>query len=205
MLEAAAISILTKALDFLFGEGSKILEERRERRKAQLEAEKPEAESTAAQTKETQPPDVTQQEATRPDTEGPIAQAAPKAGTADVVQQQAEKPSAETTTVQPTTEVGTSDVIQSKADALSALVDETAWRDSESEIRHLMSLLEIHTRNYHHAKEQYAKWGSALVPPVVLNTLIEEEDAVASTLKDLQVVLSKVYAKEIVFPRGEQK
>ena len=35
MLETMTIPILLKAVEFLFGEGSNILEERRERRKAQ--------------------------------------------------------------------------------------------------------------------------------------------------------------------------
>ena len=41
MIEAVTIPILMKAVDFLFNEeGSKILQERRERRKAELEAQK---------------------------------------------------------------------------------------------------------------------------------------------------------------------
>jgi len=178
MLEVVAIPILTKAIDFIFGEGSKILEERRERRKAKQEAEKSEAESAATQIIEAQ--------------------------TSNVAQQEVEKPDAESVTTQPATGIETPNVIQSKEDALSIPVDATTWRNSEAEIKHLVSLLEIHTRNYYHAKEQYAKWGSALVPPIVVNSLIEEEDAVATTMKDLQTALSKVCAKKVAIPEIEQ-
>ena len=44
-----------------------------------------------------------------------------------------------------------------------------------------MSLLEIHSRNYRLAKMQYAKWGSGFVPPIILNNLIEEEEAILET------------------------
>ena len=48
MIETVTIPLLLKAVDFLFEEGSKILEERRERRKAQ-QGEKPQAKEVAAQ------------------------------------------------------------------------------------------------------------------------------------------------------------
>ena len=174
MLEVVAIPILMKAVDFIFGEGSKILAERRERRKSEREAKKPETDTAAAQISDTQ--------------------------ASSVAQQEVEKPGVESVTTQPATGMEIPNVIQSKEDALSMPIDETVWRDSEAEVKHLMSLLEIHTRNYYHAQEQYAKWGSALVPPIVVNTLTEEENAVADTMKELQAALSKVYAKRIVVP-----
>jgi len=63
--------------------------------------------------------------------------------------------------------------------------------------------MEIYTRNYHLAKEQYAKWGSALVPPVILHNLEEAEDAVAKTTRKLQALLVNVYGKPIFVPELE--
>jgi hypothetical protein len=95
-------------------------------------------------------------------------------------------------------EVKVSDAIDTKEVAMSQRISESVWLNSEAKIKHLMSLLEIHTRNYYLAKEQYAKWGSALVPPVIVNNLTESEDAVAETMKALQVELGKVYGKKVI-------
>jgi hypothetical protein len=153
MIETFSIPILVKAVDFLFEEGSKILQERRERRKAEQEVDKakPEIVSTLP------------------------------SGKADV-----------------------GDAITSREVILSQQIPKSVWLDSEAEIEHLMTLSKIHTRNYHLAKEQYAKWGSALVPPIIVNNLIEAEDAVATTMKDLQLALAKVYGKQVIVPEVEQ-
>lgn len=153
MLDPVAIPILTQVLTFLFGEGSKILQERRERRKAQQEVERPEPQSAPAQPAPTH----------------------------------------------------AANALQSKEAVLSAPLDTTAWRNSEADIKHLMSLLEIYTRNYYLAREQYAKWGSALVPPIIVNNLIEAEDAVRKTMQDLQAILSKVYAQKVTVSAIEQE
>jgi hypothetical protein len=63
--------------------------------------------------------------------------------------------------------------------------------------------MEIYTRNYHLAREQYAKWGSALVPQVVVHNLEEAEDAVAETMREIQELLVKVYGKPIIVPELE--
>ncbi len=152
MLETVAIPILLKAVDFLFGEGSKILEERRKSRKAEQEV------------MEEQPRD---------------------------------SPSFPSTIQPPST-------IRSKEDALRQPVVENIWLDSEANIKHLLSLLEIHTRNYRLAKEQFAKWGSALVPPVIVSNLAETENEIAETTKELQAILSKVYGKKVTAPEVEQ-
>jgi hypothetical protein len=47
------------------------------------------------------------------------------------------------------------------------------------------------------AKEQYAKWGSALVPPIIVSNMNEAENSMLETIKQLETVLSKVYKKEI--------
>ena len=122
MIETLQIPILLKAIDFIFEEGRKILEERRERRKNDnsSKSESPEPEKT-----------------------DPAA-------------------------VQKQTEV--------KQDLLASKIDENIWQNHEQEVQHLVRLLETYSRNYYIAKEQYAKWGSALVPPIIMHNLTEAED-----------------------------
>lgn len=143
MIDAVQIPILLKAIDFVFDEGRRILEERRERRKAQ-----------AAET-----------------------QAAPEEKETRVI------PAEQAETL--------------KKDLSAAKIDEILWQNHEAEIRHLVALLETYSRNYHLSKEQYAKWGSALVPPIIMHNLTEAENAVLNTLKQLEAALSKVYKKDV--------
>ncbi len=145
MLDAFELPVLLKAIDFLFDEGRKILEERRERRKAK--------DAPADQAEEIQP----------------------KAESLPAPEVKAEV----------------------KQDLVSAKVDEIVWKNHEAEVQHLVRLLETYSRNYHIAKEQYAKWGSALVPPIIVHNMSEAEDAMIETIKQLEAVLSKVYNKDI--------
>jgi len=157
MLEPLQIPILLKAIDFLFEEGRKILDERRERRKMGET-------SAAASTGQTPPPAE----------ELPPAEATP----------------------------GKEQVRQ---ELLNSRIDEIRWQDHEMEVQHLVRLLETYSRNYHLASEQYAKWGSALVPPIIAHNLTEAENAVAETLKKLETVLSKVYQKDIKTTPSESR
>lgn len=152
MIETVQIPILLKAIDFLFEEGRKILEERRERRKS----------ARAAQSGET-------------DREPDPALPAPEAESLPVPE--------------PKPEV--------KQDLLASKIDELLWKNHEAEVKHLVNLLESHTKNYYILKEQYAKWGSALVPPVILLQLEEKENSILETRRQLENVLSKVYQKDI--------
>jgi hypothetical protein len=145
MIDPVQLPILLKAIDFVFEEGRKILEERRERRKAQENPPKAEIQET--------PDEVTAVE----------------------VEQKKEL----------------------KLDLLASKIDEILWQNHEAEVQHLVRLLETYTRNYQLAKEQYAKWGSALVPPIIVNNMNEAENSVLETIKQLEAVLSKVYRKEI--------
>ena len=149
MLETIQIPILLKAIDFVFEEGQRILEERRARRKAE-EASAPSVEQEPA--KESTP-----------------------------VEEPKKEPAAETV----------------KQDLVASKIDELLWRDHEEEVQHQVRLLETYTRNYQLAKEQYAKWGSALVPPVILHNLTEAENSVVETTQKLEAILSKVYQKDI--------
>jgi hypothetical protein len=144
MLEAAQVSILAKAIDFIFEQGRLILQERRERRKA-----------------------------SSPSTSAP----APDGDSAP-----ADEPpfSAELT----------------KAEALRAPIRLTSWSVREAEVKHLVSLLEIQARNYWLAKEQYARWGSALVPPVIVSNLEEAENSVSETTDRLNTIIADLYKEK---------
>jgi hypothetical protein len=150
MLETVSIPILLKAVEFLFDEGKKILDERRERRKAQNTAIEEKTEPT------------------------PIKNSSPE-----------EAPKIE--------------VIKSQDVAMAMPIPESVWAESEAKVKHLMALLDIYTKNYYLAKEAYAKWGSSLVPPIIIHNLSEAEDGVAKTTYELQSVLSKAYGKRIEF------
>ena len=145
MLDPLQLPILLKAIDFVFDEGRKILQERRERRKASQNA--PKEDSSELET--------------------------------EVAVLEPEK---------------AREIIQ---DLQSSKVDEYIWLDHESEVQHLTRLLETHSRNYHLTKEQYAKWGSALVPPIIVHNMTEAENAMMDTLGKLETVLSKVYGRDI--------
>jgi hypothetical protein len=147
-MDPVVAPILLKTIDWLFGEGSKILQERRERRKSSQE-----------------------QDSSRPQTIPPVS-STPR----------------------------TNDVINSKESALETPILPSVWVNSEPQIRHLLSLLEIQTRNYRLAKEQYAKWGSALVPPIITHNLNEAEDQIATIMKQLQIALNAVYGKKVNIP-----
>ena len=145
MLDPIQIPILLKAIDFIFEEGRKILEERRERRRISAPAD---------------------------------TGAAPE----------------------PAEEISPAEVLENnqiKQDLLGSKIDEIRWQNHELEVQHLVRLLETYSRNYHLASEQYAKWGSALVPPIIVHNMTEAENSMVETLKKLEDVLSKVYEKDI--------
>lgn len=145
MIETLHIPILLKAIDFVFDEGRKILDERRERRKSREGAPTEEPGQAAEQ----------------------------------VVAEE----------VQATDEI--------KQDLLASKIDEIRWKNHEGEVQHLVRLLETYSRNYQLSREQYAKWGSALVPPIIVSNMTEAENAMLETIKKLEDTLSKVYEKDI--------
>lgn len=145
MLDPVQIPILLKAIDFVFEEGRKILEERRERRKLN-------------------------------DSPSPT---------------EPQKPPEEVTPVKAV------QIQEVKQDLLASKIDDLLWRNHEEEVQHLVRLLETYSRNYHLAKEQYAKWGDALVPPIIVHNMTGAENSMIETLQRLETVLSKVYKKDI--------
>lgn len=144
MIDPTQLPILLKAIDFIFEEGRKILEERRERRK---------------------------QETSSPEQ---LPEPAPEA-VAVQVQEQAEI----------------------KQDLLTSKIDEILWQNHEAEVQHLVRLLETYSRNYQLAREQYAKWGSALVPPIIVSNMNEAENSMLETIGKLETTLSKIYEKDL--------
>jgi len=84
-----------------------------------------------------------------------------------------------------------------KKDLIASKIDELLWQNHEADVKHLVTLLETYSRNYQLAKEQYAKWGSALVPPIIVHNMVEAENSMMDTLKRLEAVLSTVYKKDI--------
>lgn len=145
MIDPIQLPILIKAIDFVFEEGRKILEERRDRRKAQ---------DTPSQSQESDPE-------------------------IEIILSEPEKE------------------IEIKQDLLTSQIDEPLWQNHEEEVKHLVRLLETYSRNYHLAKEQYAKWGSALVPPIIVHNMTDAENSMLETIKQLEIILSKVYKKDI--------
>lgn len=145
MIDPVQLPLLLKAIDFVFEEGRKILEERRERRK--------------------------------------LNEVDPK--------REEPEPAKELVTPEP------EDGKAIKQDLLTSKVDELLWQNHQLEIQHLVKLLETYSRNYHLAREQYAKWGDALVPPIILHNMQDAENSMLETVKRLESVLSKVYKKDI--------
>jgi len=145
MIDAVQLPILLKAIDFVFDEGRKILQERRERRMISASTSKDE----------------------------------PAESEKEIVILEPEKAK------------------EIKQDLQSSKIDELLWKDHESEVQHLVRLLETYSRNYYLTKEQYAKWGDALVPSIIMHNMVEAENSVTDTLKKLEMVLSKVYDKNI--------
>ena len=147
MIDPTQLPLLLKAIDFVFEEGHKILDERRERRKI----------DDHSQTGEITPEPATNID---PPTE-------PEMG------------------------------IEIKNDLLASKIDELMWQNNQAEIQHLVKLLETYSNNYYLAKEQYAKWGDALVPPIIVHNMQDAENSMIETIKQLEIVLSKVYKKDI--------
>lgn len=146
MIDPVQLPLLMKAIDFVFEEGRKILEERRERRK--MNDVPPKSEGSEPKKVEI-----------APDPEKEVA---------------------------------------IKQDLLTSKVDELLWQNHQSEVQHLVKLMETYSHNYRLAREQYAKWGDALVPPIVVHNMQDAENSMVETIKRLESVLAKVYKKDII-------
>lgn len=134
MIDPTTLPILIKSLDFLFEEGKKILEERRERRKL--------ADSISIKN-----------------------------------------------------EAREQNISFTKSEALATKIKEAKWEQAKDDINHLISLVDIYRKNYHLAKEQYATFGSALVPPLILHNLEEAEEGIATTSMKLADAIKNLYTE----------
>jgi hypothetical protein len=94
--------------------------------------------------------------------------------------------------------------ITSKEAALKLPVDPNAWLKAESQVGHLLALLEIHVGNYRLLQKQYAAWTEALVPPVIASGLKNEENKIAEISMELQILLSEVYAQKVNVIKPEE-
>lgn len=146
MIDPIQVPLLLKAIDFVFDEGRKILDERRKRRETSDDHQI--ANDGQESVKEVILPDLEKKN-------------------------------------------------EIKQGLLESKVDELLWQNHELEIKHLVRLLETYSRNYHLAKEQYAKWGSALVPPIIINNMTDAENSMIESMEKLQNILSKIYKKDI--------
>lgn len=153
MIDPVSLPILMRAINFVFDEGSKILQERRERRMAQGVSK---------------------------------------------IQESLSPPVKANTPEEPSSELAVA--INSKDSALSEKIEKASWLLVASKIEAIVSILEIHLKNYSHAKEQYAIWGKALVPQPILHNLEEAENNVIKDIAELQEILGKVYGKKFVLP-----
>lgn len=152
MVQAIGISILNKAVEFLFEEGKKVLEDIRTRRKKASDfKEKPE-----------EKPELKPQVKPEP------------------------KPQ------------DSNKVITTKDQALSQKIDVKIWSDSEREIEHLLTLLDISTKKYRLAEKQYMIGGEELAPYIILHRLENAEKEVEDTTIRLKDSLRRVYGKEII-------
>lgn len=153
MIDPISLPILMRAINFVFDEGSKILQERRERRIAQ----------NASKTQEPPSPPIKTDASEDSNSEFALA-------------------------------------INSKDSALSEKIEKAAWLLAAGKVEEKLSLLDINQKNLSLAKEQYAKWGGALVPQVVVHNLEEAENNVITLIVELQEILGKVYGKKFVLP-----
>lgn len=144
MLEAIAVPVVLKAVDFLFEEVSKIINDSKTKRNNPKQDEKKQ----------------------------------PELAFDDSVES----------------------VISTKEQATIQPISEDSLRRNKAKIEHLIRLLEIYTKNYYLAKEKYARWGSELVPAVIVHSLDESEEQVIQTAKELQDVLSDMYGKKVINP-----
>jgi hypothetical protein len=158
-VEAAAVAILTRAIDFLFEQGAEILRSRRERKQR---------ESTAATDTEAEPPPI------------PPPPAEPSAAPGDAKD--------------------AGGVVATRDELMQREIDRAMLERNEGEIRHLLTLQETHTKNYHLAREQYAQWGDALVPPIIVNNLEHEERALTDVMNKLRTKVEEVYGTRIAIP-----
>jgi len=94
-------------------------------------------------------------------------------------------------------------IIPSQADALQASIRQTSWLEYEAEVKHLVALLDIQSRNYWMAKEQYARWSGTTIPQIVISNLEEEGIAVTQSVTRLDMILTELIKDRLPSPVKE--
>jgi len=91
------------------------------------------------------------------------------------------------------------EAISSKNTALKSYFREDFWSDLEPRVKQLLSLTNIHKKNYYLFQKQLALFGGeAFAPPITVNSLTQAEDEIIKNIKELIEILSKVYDKQII-------
>ena len=97
------------------------------------------------------------------------------------------------------------DVVESRDELMQHEINRAMLERNEGEIQHLLTLQETHTKNYRLAREQYAQWGDALVPPIIVNNLEHEEQALTKVMNELKEKVGEVYGTRIEIPELEEQ
>lgn len=87
--------------------------------------------------------------------------------------------------------------VSTQDDALKISLNEALVQQELDEIEHLLKLSSIYTQNYRLTKEQYAAWGSAMVPPIIVYQLKEAEDNFSRVNVQLKSLVEKVLNRHI--------
>ena len=85
----------------------------------------------------------------------------------------------------------------SKKEVLSWSIDAIAYKRHEREIQSLLNQLETHCQNLNRAEEQAAKWGEALLPSIIANTIDDEEKKILDKSLRLKQLIEILYKHTI--------
>ena len=94
-------------------------------------------------------------------------------------------------------------IIPNQTDALQASVRQTSWVEYEAEVKHLVALLGIQSRNYWMAKEQHERWSGSAIPQIVVSNLEEAGIAVAQSVTRLDMILTALIKDRLPSPVKE--
>lgn len=83
-------------------------------------------------------------------------------------------------------------------------ISEEAWSAHGSQVMHLQSLADIHTRNYRLAKKKLAMTGPVHAPPIALHELDAATNGVLQATTQLQATLGEVFGNTVVIPGLEE-
>lgn len=88
---------------------------------------------------------------------------------------------------------------EASRDALLSGISQALLSQHEAEIASVVERLEIRRANLQHLEEQRARWGEALVPPIIVNSIRDEEGAVDELAARLGQLLAIVSSHSLPF------